>query len=165
LIFPNGGHVIESEPEYDNGWSVKVTPEGLINDEYHYLFYESSLPLINNSRTGWVSEARNLHSDLRELLVSYGFLGREIEDFLDFWLPVLNKAPYYAFYPQDVDELTVLDIQPAAMTLIRSYFYVKPLKYYRNLPSPCIPAIPDRTGFTVVEWGVIGAPDLLIEGR
>jgi hypothetical protein len=44
LIFPNGGKIIASEPEYLNGWHIRVEPSGLINNQYHFLFYEARIP-------------------------------------------------------------------------------------------------------------------------
>ncbi|MBD3218767.1 MAG: hypothetical protein GF310_10850 [candidate division Zixibacteria bacterium] len=165
LIFPRGGYVIKSEPEYNNGWSVHVTPDGLIDGKYPYLFYESALPSIDNSETGWIFESENLRSGLTELLSGHGFRGHEIDDFLEFWLPILNRAPCYAFYPQDIEQLTILDIQPFPATIIRFHLYVEPLQSYRSLDEPPHIYIPERNGFTVVEWGVIGSPDLVPSER
>ncbi len=44
IQFPVGGNIIESIPEYGNGWNVSVEPNGTINNEFGYLFYECSIP-------------------------------------------------------------------------------------------------------------------------
>ena len=34
LIFPSGGNVIESVPEYGTGWDIYVDPSGLIDNQF-----------------------------------------------------------------------------------------------------------------------------------
>jgi hypothetical protein len=46
LIFPKGGNILTSIPEYGAGWNISVDTNGLINNTYSYLFYESTQPDI-----------------------------------------------------------------------------------------------------------------------
>ncbi len=41
LDFPLGGNVVTSIPQYENGWNVTIDTNGLIDNSYSYLFYES----------------------------------------------------------------------------------------------------------------------------
>jgi hypothetical protein len=161
LGFPNGGEVITSEPEYNSGWLVHVTPEGRIDDKYDFLFYESALPDLFKTDSGWVFSCENLEAEFRSVLSDFGFAGREIEDFIDFWIPVLVDASYFAFYPQDVDKITTLNVSPQPVSVLRVYLLIKPLSVPIDIPQPAIPRSFDRNGFTVVEWGVIGMPGLV----
>ena len=46
LDFPEGGEIIESIPDYGKGWNITVDTNGLIDNSYSYLFYESIQPDI-----------------------------------------------------------------------------------------------------------------------
>jgi hypothetical protein len=52
LKFPNGGKIIDSSPEYVNGWNIQVEPSRIINGQYQYLFYEARIPERLQRREG-----------------------------------------------------------------------------------------------------------------
>jgi hypothetical protein len=87
------------------------------------------------------------------VLRAYGFQGREITDFTDFWLPLMTDAPYYAVCPMASDELVTLQIRPAPDRLRRLWLYLEPLEAPVSLDKPALPAPLPRDGFTAVEWG------------
>ncbi|MBU8934400.1 MAG: hypothetical protein KOO62_10385 [candidate division Zixibacteria bacterium] len=155
LSFPNGGHVTESEPPYNMGWNVEVSPDGIIDDTYDYLFYEALLPCDFNTDAGWMLTTDRLELEFRTLLTNLGFVGREIDDFVTYWVPLLDDAPYYGVYPQDVNSLIDLAILPQPTSIMRQLLLIRPF----NRPI-AIQAPPDdgpfvREGFTAAEWGVI----------
>ena len=41
ILFPSGGRIVESIPQYYEGWDVTITNDGQIDSTYDYLFYES----------------------------------------------------------------------------------------------------------------------------
>ncbi|OGC45367.1 hypothetical protein A2V49_00720 [candidate division WWE3 bacterium RBG_19FT_COMBO_34_6] len=95
---------------------------------------------------------------LSEILLKLGLNERESEDFIDAWSDSLDKSPYYfiTFHGNDVINFYApLVVRPKPQTVIRILMEYKPLKYYQEVPSFIYPQIPDRTGFTLVEWGGI----------
>ena len=98
----------------------------------------------------------DLENELRSLLSQLGLVGAEIDDFIEFWVPLLEGHPWYAVYPQDADALITLNITPQPKTVIRALFLIRPLERPIDITAPLIPSIPKRDGFTAVEWGVIG---------
>ncbi|MGL1904472.1 MAG: hypothetical protein OCC49_20230, partial [Fibrobacterales bacterium] len=54
---------------------------------------------------------------------------------------------------EDLDQFNTLIIDPAPDALLRVFLYIELADEYREIPQPSIPAF-DRTGFTVVEWGL-----------
>lgn len=62
ISFPLGGNVYKSIPEYGNGWSVTVEPDGTIDGKYGYLFYESTHPDHYQYGKGWVVKKENLEN-------------------------------------------------------------------------------------------------------
>ncbi|MFW6305827.1 MAG: hypothetical protein ACOC1N_00425, partial [Bacillota bacterium] len=80
LDFPNGGYVTISDPEYGNGWNdIVVDPDGTIDGEYRFLFYESDNPDFSQQEYGWVIAYDDLEEFFRNNLEDYGFRGQEIE--------------------------------------------------------------------------------------
>ena len=155
LGFPNGGHVTLSEPAYTNGWNVNVTPDGLIDGRYPYLFYETLVPIPIDADTGWLLDGRNLETELRTLLANLGFVGREIDDFIEYWLPRLNGPSWYAVYLQQPEQMATFNISPAPQSVLRALFAFRALKKPIAMTAPSVTPF-TRTGFTVVEWGVTG---------
>jgi len=184
LSFISPGRMTVSEPEYIEGWDVTVTPEGKITayepvyyldpdtgehwpvptrgepaGEYDYLFYEGDVAGPGQLDYGWVVAQEDVENFFLETLAAYGFAGREIEDFVDFWAPRLTDYPLYAVYPQagaDYDELVSMSVFPAPDSVLRVVFTIRGLWEGAEL-APTEPAIApfERRGFTVVEWGVI----------
>ena len=184
LSFVGGGRMTVSEPEYIEGWDVTVTPEGKITayepvyfmdpdtgehwpiptrgepaGEYDYLFYEGEVAGPGQLDSGWVVGRDEIEPFFREKLAAYGFAGREIEDFVEFWVPRLSDYPRFAVYPQagaDYDTLVSMAVFPAPDSILRVVFTIRGLWEGAEL-NPTEPAITpfERRGFTVVEWGVI----------
>lgn len=153
LGFPLGGEVTLSDPPYEDGWDVTVAPDGTIDGEYPYLFYEARLPYRVQRAKGHVLAAADLERGLTGLLREQGFVGREITDFLDYWLPLLTGAPYWGVFPLAADELVTLRISPAPDRLRRLWLMLEPLEAPLSVePPPAPPPLP-RDGFTAVEWG------------
>ena len=155
IDFPAGGEIIASEPPYNSGWQVSATPDGIINGQYEYLFYEVRQAVPLTSEYGWVLDGTSLESGLRNLLSDYGFVGREIDDFIDFWLPRLEGSPWYAVYPQDAESLITLSIDPPPDNVLRAIFLIRSLNRRITIPPPAGLNGFTRDGFTAVEWGVI----------
>ena len=155
IDFPNGGEMIESEPPYNTGWEVNVTPEGIINGQYEYLFYEirQSIPL--NHQSGWLLDGTDLENELRYLLMNLGYIGREIDDFIEYWLPRFGSTPFLAVYPQDGESMISVNIEPLPDEFLRTIFLFRPLTSPVQLQELPLPDAIQRDGFTAVEWGGI----------
>jgi hypothetical protein len=159
----NGG-LLFTEPDYNTGWNVNVTPEGIIDSKYDYLFYEASLNKIELPNEGWVVEFENLKSWFDEYLPKLGLNKKEKEQFEDYWLSKLRKSKYYDIRLLDdkfLSENMDLIINPKPETLLRLNFYFKPINSKIDLTAPEIKEV-TRKGFTVIEWGGINSGDLRI---
>jgi hypothetical protein len=158
LDFPQGGDVVISDPPYPHAWlDITVTPEGRIDNTYDYLFYEASVPDLWQREEGWVISRENLSGFFSENLSAYGFNSREVDDFLEYWIPLLKNSTYYAIYPQytaDIDDVITLNISKTPDSILRLFYVIKEVPEVKSLPEPVIPAF-ERKGFTVREWGVI----------
>lgn len=158
LGFPQGGAVVTSIPAYGDGWEVTVTPDGIIDGQYGYLFYEAQQPDRYQYAAGWTVATAGLEQFFRANLAAYGFVGREIEDFIEWWIPRLNEGSCYDIFPQtsaEIDPLITLDIVPAPDSIQRLFYAVRSTgDCDAHLAMPLIAPFV-RDGFIALEWGVI----------
>lgn len=148
------GYITTSIPEYNNGWSVWAEPSGRLDETYDFLFYEAEVPYIKPNE-GWCVSADNLEFFFIDILQRYGFNAHEIDDFFDYWLSILNDAPFYDIRPllnQDIELFCPIEIIPQPESMLRLWFLFTPRQNYINLSEPAIPFF-DRSGFYVTEWG------------
>jgi len=156
LTFPMGGKIVESIPAYEKGWCVNVYPSGRIDNQYDYLFYESSQPNLFQYNKGWCIAQGALKTFFERNMKAYNFSAYEIKDFTDYWIPVLNESNYYCIYPQTneiLDKTIQLDFSIHPDHLYRLFYGVIGIDQEKELEAPEIKPF-ERSGFYAVEWGV-----------
>ena len=157
LDFKVPGVVIQSEPHYADCWSIFVRPDGKIDGQYDYLFYEAQMAVDFHNEEGWCIAQEDLGPWFDEKLIELGFNARERNDFIEYWMPNLPGADFYVVYPQNksaLDSIIALDITPTPDSVLRYWFYIE----IRDNSVEIVVPPPDsfiRQGFAVVEWGVI----------
>lgn len=162
------GTLTKTIPEYKDGWSVLVHPDGKINGGYDYLFYEANLSTIALPKEGWVVDYQGLEGWFETHLGKLGLNAHEKEQFKAYWLKELTPSPYYKIQLLDkefLSETMGVEVHPKPDTVIRLNFYFTPLKQWETLVIPTT-KIPLRKGFTLVEWGgIIDDPTHHPKGR
>lgn len=158
LNFPKGGKIVTSIPEYGTGWNIVVDTSGLINNTYSYLFYESTQPDVWQRNYGWIIQIDKLELFFRQNMTDYGFNKREINDFIEYWIPRLNDYQFYSIYPQTesiIDDVIQLDISKQPENILRLFYVIKGHNQLQDkLAAPNIESF-EREGYFVTEWGVI----------
>jgi len=158
-INPLGG-LFKTEPAYNNGWNVLADPQGSLTNladgqKYPYLFWEGRGGMYQTPDKGFVVAQADVHQFLTQKLQQLGLNQKESADFMQFWEPKMQGAPYYfvTFMGNDImDQLAPLSINPKPDTVIRVLMDFKPLSQPINVEGFNI-RTPARKGFTVVEWG------------
>lgn len=153
--------MMESVPQYLDGWDVIAFPNGDIynpkdDKKYPYLFWEgkSDRPVVDRSM-GFVVDSGGIENFLEEKLKQQGLNKSEISDFVEYWAPRMKSKLYVYVYfmPQsDYDALVPFEINPKPDTVIRVYMLFKSLDKPINV-EPQEFSAPERRGFTMVEWG------------
>jgi len=152
-------HLLRATPEYRDAWNVEASPAGTIRTlglERPFLFWEGIAGPLPRPERGFVVRRADVEQLFRRTLPRLGLLPAEIDDFLRAWLPDFTAAPYYriGFYDRAaIDRYAPLSVTPAPTTVIRVLFDYQPLSAPESIAAPTFPAVPRRTGFTVVEWG------------
>ena len=91
---------------------------------------------------------------MEDALSQLGLTRREANEFIVYWLPQMEENPYnlIAFQSDAYTEAARLAITPIPDTVLRVFMAWKPLEEPVELPPQEL-AGPERSGFTVVEWG------------
>lgn len=152
------GELTCTYPAYRDGWKVSAAPDGTLTDAegqtYSYLYWEGERKADYDFSTGFCVAGRDTAAFLEDALSRLGLSRREANEFIVYWLPLMQENPYnlIAFQSDAYTKAAQLSIEPEPDTLLRVFMAWKPLeKPVEILPQElCALA---RDGFTVVEWG------------
>ncbi len=158
LDFPNGGKILESIPEYKNLWKVQVQPNGKINNQFDYIYYECKFPDLTQRKFGWVVPKSNIENFFVSNLSQSGFSKKEINDFIEYWVPLLTNFEYYEIYPQykkKINEMVKVIFSKEPDNFYKLLYVIKGTNNNKiKLKEPVIESA-IRKGYFAVEWGVI----------
>lgn len=154
------GELTHTYPKYNNGWNVLAKPDGTLFDEkgkeYYALYWEGLNEKEFTIQEGFVIKGSETAEFLELALDELGLNRREANEFIVYWLPILEVNPYNLihFSTDEYQDIARLKIIPKPETLIRVMMVYKPLQTPvtirpQQLPTQSI----KRKGFTVVEWG------------
>ena len=152
------GELTVTYPEYKDGWTVTAMPDGTLYDaegrEYSYLFWEGIDGIEYDLSKGWCVKAEDTADFLRDKLAGMGLTPREYNEFIVYWLPLLQQTKYnkITFHGEAYEEAAKLEITPAPDNILRVYMVYEPLDKAIEIEPQELPAL-TREGFTVVEWG------------
>lgn len=147
-------------PKYNNGWDVTAYPDGkLLNKadgtHHKYLFWDSK-----NGRTrydfskGFCIAGSDTESFLREKLTYMGLTEDEMNEFIVYWLPIMehNKYNLITFQGDAYTNSAKLNITPTPDSILRVFMAFVPLEEEADIQPQQLETF-ERKGFTVVEWG------------
>ena len=152
------GRLTCTYPAYSDGWNVTAAPDGILTDArgqtYNYLYWEGETNARWDMTRGFCVKGADTASFLEEALEKLGLTRKEANEFIVYWLPFMEQNPYniIAFQTDVYTDTAKLQIDPAPDTLIRVFLAWQASETFVSLPEQTLTA-PERTGFTVVEWG------------
>lgn len=145
-------------PAYQNGWTVTATPDGTLTDKngqtYSYLYWEGETGARFDLSEGFCVRGEDTAAFLEGALADLGLTRREANEFIVYWLPLMQDNPYnlISFQTTAYTDAARLQISPTPDTLIRVFMTWKPSDTPVTL-SPQTLTVPVRSGFVAVEWG------------
>ncbi|MBQ9838190.1 MAG: hypothetical protein IJO56_01645 [Oscillospiraceae bacterium] len=145
-------------PDYGSGWQVTAKPDGTLTDSkgqtYNYLYWEGETNTRWDLSKGFCVKGEDTAAFLEDALEKLGLNRREANEFIVYWLPLMQENPYniIAFQTDCYTDAAKLEITPAPDTLIRVFMAWQGSETPVDIPAQELTA-PVRTGFTVVEWG------------
>ena len=152
------GELLSTWPAYGDGWTVTAQPDGTLTDadgnEYSYLFWDAWSDTEWDFSQGFCVAGEDTGEFLRRALSDLGLTPREYNEFIVYWLPLMQKNPYnlISFQSEVYEESAKLTITPEPDSVLRVFMAWKPLEEKVEIAAqPLEPFV--REGFAVVEWG------------
>lgn len=145
-------------PSYNNGWTVTASPDGTLVDAkgqtYNYLYWEGETYAQYDLSKGFCVKGEDTAAFLEDALDKLGLTRREANEFIVYWLPLMEQNEYniISFQTDIYTDAAQLEVNPAPDTLIRVFMTWQASETAVDLPEQELTA-PERNGFTVVEWG------------
>jgi len=148
-------------PKYDeDGWTVIAKPDGKLVDtetdrNLYSLYWEGEGTTDYNLNEGFVVKGEDSIKFLEEKLEILGLNEYEAEEFIVYWLPKLEANEYNFIRFATMDEINKympLEVSGNPDSIIRVLMQFKPLDKPIEIKEQKL-TTPERTGFTVVEWG------------
>lgn len=153
-----GGELTCTYPAYADGWNVTAAPDGTLTDEngqtYNYLYWEGETNAAFDLAKGFCVKGEETAAFLEDALAKLGLTRREANEFIVYWLPLMQDNPYnrISFQTDTYTDAAKLEISPTPDTLIRVFMVWQAADTYVAMEEQDLSA-PAREGFTVVEWG------------
>ena len=153
-------NITYSYPKYVDGWNVIANIDGTLIDkntrrELYSLYWEGINSEQFNLDEGFVVKGNETIEFLEEKLAILGLNEREAEEFIVYWLPILEKNEYNYIRFATIDEINKnmpLEFSVKPDTIIRVLMQYKALDNYIEVKEQKLET-PERTGFVAVEWG------------
>ena len=152
------GELACTYPAYEEGWTVTAAPDGTLTDDagqtYNYLYWEGTNDGGFDFSRGFCVAGADTAAFLEDALARLGLTRREANEFIVYWLPLMQDNPYnlITFQGAAYTDGARLEVSPAPDTVLRVFMAWTPLEAPVEIEPQDLTA-PERTGFTVVEWG------------
>ena len=152
------GELTCTYPKYEAPWSVTARPDGTLLDangqEYAYLYWEGVGYENFDFSRGFCIAGEDTATFLEDALAKLGLTRREANEFIVYWLPLMEGNPYnvISFQTDTYEEAAKLTVSPQPDTMIRVFMAWYGTDTSVELPAQSLTA-PQREGFTLVEWG------------
>ena len=153
------GKIITSYPKYNDGWNVIAKKNGELknlqdNRVYSYLFWEGLYNKNWDIKEGFLVKGTDTARFLQEKLEYMGLIPKEYNEFIVFWLPIMekNKYNYISFINEEYSREIKLNVEPKPDKIIRVFMVFKGLDNEIKFNEQKLTK-DERKGFTVVEWG------------
>ena len=146
-------------PAYRDGWRVLASPDGVLTNlfderEYSYLYWEGDCDAEFDMSRGYCVKGEDTAAFLQDILAKMGLTAREYNEFIVYWLPLMQENPYnlITFQGKAYTDIAPLEITPTPDSLLRVFMVYQPLEAPVEVEAPEIAPF-EREGFTVIEWG------------
>ena len=145
-------------PRYNGVWDVTAKKDGTLIDndgkEYSYLYWEGETNTEWDFSKGFCIKGEDTSEFLEYALDKLGLTRKEANEFIVYWLPLMEKNEYniISFQGCNYTDNAELVISPTPNTVIRVFMAYKASNEYIEIEEQNL-IYKERTGFTVVEWG------------
>lgn len=159
ITFEKPGLLTTTYPKFNRSWNVTANKNGDLYDEqgkyYYGLYWEESGSTKVDFSEGFYVTKDSAIDFLEEKLSIIGLSDRERNEFIMYWLPILEKNEKNLVYfelTEEREKFNKLNISPKPDSLLRMAIHVKKVNKKTNIKEQKLKTF-NRNGFTAVEWG------------
>lgn len=157
--FEHEENLTTTYPKFKEEWNIIAEPNGNLYDQngnyYYALYWEEKDYTKVDFKEGFYVSKDNAITFLEENLTLLGLNNKERNEFIMYWLPILESNEHNLIYFELTEELqnqNKLNITPQPDTLIRIRMHVKKINKETNIKEQQL-IKQERIGFTAIEWG------------
>lgn len=158
LKFEDPSRLITTYPKYNDGWQMHVDVDSTItidNRSYYALFFDEKANYLSSFTEGFYVEKEDAYKFLEAALDQMGFNYKEANEFMMFWLPILEQNEKSLVYFEQTEERNnecPLIITEDVDTYLRVIIHIKQVDSFVDIKPQELEHV-ERSGFTLVEWG------------
>ena len=159
VTFENPNMLTTTYPKYINKWNVTALPNGDLYDasgRYYYgLYWEELKNHDIEFSEGFYVTKDDAIKFLEEKLDKLGFNNREANEFIMYWLPILESNGQSLVYFELTEERELynkINIYPKPDSMLRVAMHVKKVNEKVDIKEQVLPSF-NRVGFSAIEWG------------
>lgn len=157
--FEKEDNLTTTYPKFKEEWQVTAHPNGDLYDKdgkyYYALYWEESSNHKVDFKEGFYVTKDNAIKFLEEKLSIIGLNAKERNEFIMYWLPIIESNEHNLIYfelTEERESFNKLEITPTPDSLLRVAIHVKKIDEKQTIKEQKLPTF-QRTGFTAVEWG------------
>ena len=157
--FEHPEYLTTTYPKYNKSWEVKAYPNGDLydnNNKYYYGLYWDEVRYNEvDFHEGFYVTKDNAIDFLEEKLELIGLNNRERNEFIMYWLPILEnneKSLVYFELTKEREMDNKLIITPKPDSLLRVSIHIKKVNEKVNIKEQKLEKFL-RFGFSAIEWG------------
>ena len=157
--FQHPEYLTTTYPKYNSSWKVKASPNGDLidsNNKYYYGLYWDEIRYNEvDFHEGFYVTKDNAIEFLEEKLNIIGLNARERNEFIMYWLPIIEKNGKSIVYFELTEEREFgnkLIITPTPDSMLRVSIHIKKVNNKVNIKEQKLETF-KRYGFSAIEWG------------
>ena len=161
INFEKEDNLTTTYPKFKEEWKVTACPNGNLYDKegkyYYGLYWEESSNHKVDFTEGFYVSKDNAIEFLEEKLSIIGLNDKERNEFIMYWLPILEKNEHNLVYfelTEERENFNKIEISPKPDSLLRVAIHVKKINKKQTIKEQELKPF-KRTGFVAVEWGGI----------
>lgn len=159
VSFQHPEYLETTYPKFKDKWEVKALSNGDLYDKdgkYYYALYwdEKKVHSVDFSE-GFYVEEKDAINFLENKLSYIGLNDKEKNEFIMYWLPILEKNKKSLVYfelTEERESYNKLLIKPKPDSMLRLVIHIKKVDQKTNIKKQSLTKF-RRSGFSVVEWG------------
>ena len=161
VTFEHPEYLETTYPKYFDKWTVKAHPNGDLYDDngayYYALYWDEKRIHEVDFKEGYYVEKDEAIEFLEKKLSYIGLSRREANEFIMYWLPILEKNEKSLVYfelTEERESYNKINIDPKPDSLLRLVIHIKKVDNKVDIPKQNLTKF-QRKGFVAVEWGGI----------